>query len=87
MLMDIHRERRRYMNLNEKSSARLIAVAAISALILTLGPIQSGADDNPQDRQESKRPNTPHMLADENGYSDLGSYGGEINTPVYLMLY
>jgi len=31
---------------------------------------------------ESKRPNFLLIVADDMGYSDLGSYGGEINTPV-----
>jgi arylsulfatase len=32
--------------------------------------------------QQSKRPNILLIVADDMGYSDLGSYGGEINTPV-----
>lgn len=32
--------------------------------------------------KESKRPNFLLIVADDLGYSDLGSYGGEINTPV-----
>jgi arylsulfatase len=32
--------------------------------------------------QQSKRPNLLLIVADDMGYSDLGSYGGEINTPV-----
>jgi len=32
--------------------------------------------------QQSKRPNILLIVADDMGYSDLGSYGGEIKTPV-----
>ncbi len=32
--------------------------------------------------QQGKRPNFLLIVADDLGYSDLGSYGGEINTPV-----
>ena len=32
--------------------------------------------------QPNKRPNFLLIVADDLGYSDLGSYGGEINTPV-----
>ncbi len=32
--------------------------------------------------QQSNRPNFLVIVADDMGYSDLGSYGGEINTPV-----
>jgi arylsulfatase A-like enzyme len=32
--------------------------------------------------QQDKRPNFLVIVADDMGYSDLGSYGGEINTPV-----
>ena len=45
------------------------------ALLLTLDAVHAEA-------QTSKRPNFLVIVADDLGYSDLGSYGGEINTPV-----
>jgi len=46
---------------------------ASSALLLCTGTAVA---------QESRRPNFLVIVADDMGYSDLGSYGGEINTPV-----
>jgi arylsulfatase len=50
------------------------ALAAILALTMTLAATQAFAED--------RRPNLLLIVADDLGYSDLGSYGGEINTPV-----
>ena len=50
------------------------ALAAILALTMTLAATHTYAED--------KRPNFLLIVADDMGYSDLGSYGGEINTPV-----
>ena len=44
------------------------------ALVLPGNSLQAG--------QTAKRPNILLIVADDMGYSDLGSYGGEINTPV-----
>ena len=46
---------------------------ASSALLLATGTAVA---------QQSDRPNFLVIVADDMGYSDLGSYGGEINTPV-----
>ena len=37
---------------------------------------------NGTNAQENKRPNILLIVADDMGYSDLGCYGGEINTPI-----
>jgi len=58
------------------------ALETILALILSIGTMQAHAADPQQTGQKSKRPNILLIVADDLGYSDLGSYGGEINTPV-----
>jgi len=55
-------------------------LAAVLALMLTLGALQARAAGQPE--AQSKRPNFLLLVADDMGYSDLGSYGGEIHTPV-----
>lgn len=37
--------------------------------------------DIPQGKGEQRRPNFLIILADDLGFSDLGAYGGEIETP------
>jgi arylsulfatase len=60
----------------------LPALAAILALTMTLAATWAYAEDPLQTEQRDKRPNFLLIVADDLGYSDLGSYGGEINTPV-----
>ena len=66
------------MNLRGKRFSVLISLAAFLMLVLSL----SHAQDPQQSGQESRRPNILLIVADDMGYSDLGCYGGEINTPV-----
>ena len=56
--------------------------AAILMLTLSIGIMQTHAEEQLQTRQNNKRPNILLIVADDMGYSDLGSYGGEIKTPV-----
>jgi len=51
----------------------LCVFVASSALLLSTGIAVA---------QQSERPNFLVIVADDMGYSDLGSFGGEINTPV-----
>jgi len=60
----------------------LSAFATIFTLIMALGAMQSHAQGPMQTEQKNKRPNILLIVADDMGYSDLGSYGGEINTSV-----
>ena len=56
--------------------------ALVVILTLALGTMQADAGDSLQTDQKNKRPNFLLIVADDMGYSDLGSYGGEIKTPV-----
>ncbi len=59
--------------------------ASIGALLLGLGIILTISGlftGTGVAAQQNKRPNILLIVADDMGYSDLGSYGGEINTPV-----
>ena len=66
-----------YLNLNRQS-----IFTAILMLILFLGTMQAHAADTLQTKKKNKKPNILLIVADDLGYSDLGSYGGEIKTPV-----
>ena len=55
----------------------------ISVYIATLLIVGCGENETPVDQLETidDRPNILFILADDMGYSDLGSFGGEISTP------
>lgn len=50
--------------------------------MFTLSTVQVKAQESGQASKQKKRPNILLIVADDMGYSDLGSYGGEIKTPV-----
>ena len=71
------------MDLLKYFSSVSSALATILTLTLTLGAMQANAENPLQAEQKNnKRPNFLLIVADDLGYSDLGSYGGEIDTPV-----
>ena len=60
-------------------SARIIALSLCLSIALIVAGLFTGTGIA---AQQTKRPNFLFIVADDLGYSDLGSYGGEINTPV-----
>ena len=65
------------MNTKVRSLSLIPVLATMLTLTLTIATTQVNAQDTTQ-----SRPNILLIVADDMGYSDLGSYGGEINTPV-----
>ena len=63
----------------------VLAIAAVS--LLGLQGLSSSAGTAPAQAapsapgQQAKRPNILFIMADDLGYSDIGAYGGEIETP------
>ena len=61
--------------------SRLGALKKMSLLILTFSTLLAFGQSQ-VNTQQKKKPNILLIVADDMGYSDLGCYGGEINTPV-----
>jgi arylsulfatase len=70
------------MNTKRKGLSVTSVLATMLTLTLTAGAMQVNAEESLQSGQKNKRPNFLLIVADDLGYSDLGSYGGEIKTPV-----
>jgi len=70
------------MNTKRKVLSVISVLATMLTLTMTTGAMQVNAAESLQSGQKNKRPNFLLIVADDLGYSDLGSYGGEIKTPV-----
>jgi arylsulfatase A-like enzyme len=69
------------MEKNDGLKKLITSIAKIFTLVLSLNAIQLHAAEQSQAKAAKKQPNFLVIVADDLGYSDLGSYGGEINTP------
>src|SRR3546814_10710680 len=54
---------------------------AAAALTLTFSTLSACASQEHQVKAQVNRPNVVIILADDLGFSDLGAFGGEIDTP------
>lgn len=70
------------MNSKRKGLSVTSVLATMLMLSLTTAAMQVNAEESLQSGQKNKKPNFLLIVADDLGYSDLGSYGGEIKTPV-----
>jgi arylsulfatase A-like enzyme len=70
-----------YASKNEEDIMKKNPLKIIFATLLVAGMAMSFTGTS-MAAQPNKRPNFLIIVADDMGYSDLGSYGGEINTPV-----
>jgi arylsulfatase len=57
-------------------------VCLLALAFLGICPLSAAEPTRPDSAAEPTRPNVVVILADDLGYSDLGCYGGEIQTPV-----
>src|SRR3546814_2356411 len=54
---------------------------AAAAITLTFSTLSACASQEHQVKAQVNRPNVVIILADDLGFSDLGAFGGEIDTP------
>jgi arylsulfatase len=54
-------------------------IRLLTSLLLSIAAVPAAAQDAPQ--PAAKRPNFLVIVADDLGYSDIGAFGGEIDTP------
>jgi len=67
--------------MNRREFIKLVAGGAAVTLpgcAFSMGEL-AGTDNKP--KKAAKRPNIVLIMADDMGYSDIGCYGGEVNTP------
>ena len=67
--------------MNRREFIKLVAAGAAVTLpgcAFSMGDL-AGTDD--KSKKAAKRPNIVLIMADDMGYSDIGCYGGEVNTP------
>lgn len=67
--------------MNKKNRREFLKISAIAAAGLSLSNIKLFSSPFSKNVQNVKRPNILLIMADDMGFSDIGSYGGEISTP------
>ena len=61
---------------------RVLVLCTIAASLMLIGcAADDKAEDTAENSAEQKRPNVLILIADDMGYSDIGAYGSEIETP------
>ena len=72
--------------LNRAAALSLLAIAGMVSLAVDQSPAQAASASAPSDtapgtQTKAKRPNILLIVADDLGFSDIGAFGGEIETP------
>jgi len=77
-----HEEKDNRLGMDRRTCLKSAIILAFSLSLIITSTVSGLFTGTGVAAQQIKRPNILLIVADDMGYSDLGSYGGEINTPV-----